>query len=135
MAGWVSRNSNSVATRSTGSTIFAMTIQASLRKCLSPASSLLPSRGHHQSSQSPTVVSSNVYREDDRPAYRRGNRVLLGVNVFSIFLIVATKAYYMWRNKQRARKWNALTEDQKTQYLEDHKEVTGPSRLDFKLAC
>lgn len=79
------------------------------------------------------MVSSNVYREDDRPAYRRGNRVLLGLNVLSIFLIIATKAYYMWRNKQRTRKWDALTEDQKTQYLEAHKDDTGPSRLDFKL--
>lgn len=119
-----------------------MTIQASLRKCslfLCLSLSL-----YHQSflllkilpnsRNFPPVVASNVYREDDRPAYRRGNRVLLVLNIVSIILIIATKAYYMWRNKQRTRKWAALTEDEKAQYLEEHKDETGPSRLDFTLA-
>lgn len=80
------------------------------------------------------MISTNIYREDDRPTYHRGNRVLLGINVFSIFLILATKVFYMGRNKQRKQRWDALSEDEKARYLEEHKDVTGPSRLDFRLA-
>lgn len=76
------------------------------------------------------MISTNIYREDDRPAYRRGNRVLLGFNVFSIFLVLVIKVYYMWRNKQRKQRWDALTESEKMRYLEEHKDLTGPSRLE-----
>lgn len=79
------------------------------------------------------MISSNIYREEDRPAYRHGNSVLLAFDVVSMFWVLLVKAYYMWRNKQRQRKWDAMSEDEKSQYLEEHQNETGPSRLDFRL--
>lgn len=44
-------------------------------------------------------------------ADRRGNRVLLVVNVANIFVYLLTKAYYIWRNKQNSKQWNALSKE------------------------
>ncbi|CAN8104480.1 unnamed protein product [Discula destructiva] len=106
--GWLSRNSNSVATRSIGATIFGMTIQASL------------------------LISSNIYRENDRPAYRAGNRALLGIVFANIVLVGLVKYYYTRRNAQRARVWDAMSAEDRAQYLEDHQHDMGARRLDFR---
>lgn len=81
---------------------------------------------------SPPVISTNIYREADRPAYHYGNRVLLGLNVTSMFVIAGVKTYYAWRNKQRQRKWDAMSADEKQRYLDEHQDETGAGRLDFR---
>ena len=55
------------------------------------------------------IISANIYRTDDKPLYKRGNRVLLGINVMVITLFLLTKTYYVTKNKIRDRKWNAMT--------------------------
>jgi hypothetical protein len=40
-----------------------------------------------------------IYRTPDKPLYRTGNKVLLGILAFNIVLFVATKAYYVVINK------------------------------------
>lgn len=57
------------------------------------------------------IAATNIYRDDDKPKYRRGNRVLVAVNVLSILIFVAAKAYYVIRNKQRDKKWKALSRE------------------------
>jgi len=47
---------------------------------------------------------------DDAPQYKQGDRVLLALTVTNIVLYLLAKVYYVFRNKQRERKWNALTE-------------------------
>lgn len=79
------------------------------------------------------IISSNVYREDDAPRYRRGNRVLLMVNLLNICLYAATKTYYVYRNKRRDRKWNAMDADHQLQYLARTSDQ-GNKRLDFRFA-
>ena len=44
-----------------------------------------------------------------------------------------TKAYYIWRNKQKARIWNALTPEQQREYKVNTK-LEGSRRLDFRFA-
>lgn len=55
------------------------------------------------------ITAANIYRNDDKPLYKRRNRVLIGINVLSISLFLFAKAYYVTKNKIRDRKWNALT--------------------------
>jgi hypothetical protein len=55
------------------------------------------------------IISANIYRDDDKPLYKRGNRVLLGINVLAIALFIFAKVYYVVKNKIRDRKWNAMT--------------------------
>src|SRR5512142_1741191 len=68
---------------------------------------------------------------DDAPFYRRGNRHLLAILCMNVCLYLLTKCYYLWRNKQRAQRWDAMTESERVDYLASTKDE-GNKRLDFR---
>ncbi|KAL2270510.1 hypothetical protein VTJ83DRAFT_2694 [Remersonia thermophila] len=109
IAGWVSRNANNVGTRTIATALYNISVQLG------------------------GVIHSNVYRDDDKPYYRRGNTILLVVNVVSIFLFLATKAYYVARNRAKDARWRAMTEEERARYLRES-EDKGCRRLDFRFA-
>lgn len=74
-----------------------------------------------------------VYRQDDAPYYRRGNTILLPIIVWNAFLALAIKWYYMRRNKQREQIWNAMSPEEKNNYLTTTTDK-GSKRLDFRFA-
>lgn len=88
---------------------------------------------NQMSVQAGRVYSSYIYRDDDKPLYRRGNTSLLWINLLSIAVFLLTKIYYMWRNKQKERAWNSLTEEQQVEYRKTTK-LQGSRRLDFRFA-
>lgn len=104
-----SRNAGSVRTRTVGSAVYNMAVQAS------------------------NIISSNIYRSDDKPMYRRGNKALLGILAWNIVFIIAIKGYYMWRNKTREDKWSTMSTAEKEQYLATTRDK-GNKRLDFRFA-
>jgi hypothetical protein len=79
------------------------------------------------------IIASNIYRADDAPRYKRGDRVLVSLSVSNIVIYILTKIYYVWRNKTRAAKWNAMTEDARVEYLATTTDE-GNKRLDFRFA-
>jgi cell division protein FtsX len=83
--------------------------------------------------QTGNVFAAYIYRDDDKPLYRRGNSTLLMVNTVSILVFLLTKLYYVWRNKQKERQWNALSEEQQIEYRKSTK-LQGSRRLDFRFA-
>ncbi|CAI6341945.1 unnamed protein product [Periconia digitata] len=105
--GWNSRNSNTVRSRTVSAATYNMFVQAS------------------------SVISANIYRKDDAPNYPRGNKALLGIAVGNVGLYLLTKAYYVWRNKSRSARWDAMTKEQKMEYLETTTDE-GNRRLDFR---
>lgn len=83
--------------------------------------------------QASNIITSNIYRDDDKPLYRRGNKVLLGVLAWNVIFIVLIKGYYVWRNKQRSIRWSSMTQAEKDTYLAETTD-TGNKRLDFRFA-
>jgi hypothetical protein len=77
------------------------------------------------------VCSNFIYRDDDKPLYRRGNTSLVIINFLSIAVFLFTKAYYVWRNRQKDRVWNALSKKEQEEYILTTK-LQGSRRLDFR---
>ncbi|KAG2413859.1 hypothetical protein HFD88_003048 [Aspergillus terreus] len=102
-----SRNAGSVRTRTVASAVYNMMVQAS------------------------NIIGNNIYRNNDKPYYRVGNRVLIALTVWSMLLFVFAKFYYMWRNKKNAEKWDAMSSAEREAYLEANKDK-GNKRLDFR---
>jgi hypothetical protein len=84
-----------------------------------------------------------IYRNNDKPLYRTGNKVLIALSVFSLALFIAAKFYYDQENecvflsdpvtpsnhtnRARARKWNAMSTEERDEYLANNK-ATGNKR-------
>jgi hypothetical protein len=109
LVAWNAKNSNAVRTRAVSAALYNMTVQTG------------------------NIVASNIYREDDKPLYPRGNRILLGICVWNIFLFYFVKAFYIWRNKVRDGKWNAMSKEQQEDYVLNTTDE-GMKRLDFRFA-
>ncbi|RAH46335.1 putative MFS transporter [Aspergillus brunneoviolaceus CBS 621.78] len=104
--GWCSRLSNAVRTRAVSAALYNITIQLS------------------------GIASSNIYRDDDKPYYHRGDGQLIAINIATIAVYVLAKVYYAKRNQWKQDKWAAMTDEQKADYLENTKDE-GNKRLDF----
>ncbi|CAJ2508963.1 Uu.00g139890.m01.CDS01 [Anthostomella pinea] len=109
LVAWTSRNSNNVGTRSVSAAVYNMAVQTG------------------------NVIANFIYEDDDKPLYHRGNTALFAINVLAIALFLLTKAYYVWRNKQRDKIWNAMTEQERTDYIANTT-LVGSRRLDFRFA-
>jgi hypothetical protein len=77
------------------------------------------------------IEEQELTQIDDAPLYRRGNKQLLAITCMNIVLYVLVKIYYVWRNSQRDKKWNAMTEEERLHYLATTKDQ-GNKRLDFR---
>ncbi|KAL3457859.1 major facilitator superfamily domain-containing protein [Aspergillus heterothallicus] len=102
-----SRNAGSVATRTVASALYNMMVQVS------------------------NIIGNNIYRENDKPYYRVGNRVLIALAAWSLVLFIFAKWYYVRRNKQNAAIWDKMSSAEREAYLaaNGHK---GNKRLDFR---
>ncbi|KAJ5921650.1 major facilitator superfamily domain-containing protein [Penicillium verhagenii] len=104
--GWCSRLSNSVRTRAVSAALFNIMIQLS------------------------GIASSNIYRSDDKPLYRRGNKQLIAINVAAIIAYALAKIYYVSRNRWKKTQWDKMDHQEKAVYLETTTDQ-GNKRLDF----
>ncbi|KAJ5739721.1 Major facilitator superfamily domain general substrate transporter [Penicillium manginii] len=104
--GWCSRLSNAVRTRTVSAALYNITIQLS------------------------GIASSNIYREDDKPLYRRGNSQLIAINVATIAAYALANAYYSRRNQWKKSRWEKMSSEEKAVYLETTTDQ-GNKRLDF----
>lgn len=107
LVAWNSRNSNTVRTRAVSAALYNMFVQAG------------------------NIVGSNIYRDEDRPYYIRGNKILLGICCFNVVNFFFVKYYYILRNKRREEAWVKLTGEEKYDYIHNTKDE-GSKRLDFR---
>ena len=104
-----SRNANSVRTRTIASAFYNMCCQIS------------------------SIISSNIYRADDAPYYKRGNKVLIGIVGLNIGLYILTKLYYVWKNQRREKIWSGMSVEEREKYIKTTTDK-GNKRLDFRFA-
>lgn len=83
--------------------------------------------------QASSIISQNIYRDDDKPLYRKGNKVLLAICAYNFVLYIGAKLYYIGINKKRERVWSNMSKEEKETYLETTKDK-GNKRLDFRFA-
>ncbi|ODQ67693.1 MFS general substrate transporter [Nadsonia fulvescens var. elongata DSM 6958] len=107
LVGWSSANSSSVATRTVSASLYNMMVQLG------------------------NVFATQIYRADDKPLYKRGNRNLIIINFLVIGSIIFTKFYYLWRNKTKEAKWNSMNEQERYEYLATTTDK-GNKSLDFR---
>ncbi|KAG5981306.1 hypothetical protein E4U55_003083 [Claviceps digitariae] len=107
LVGLASRNAGSVQTRTVGASLYNMSVQMA------------------------SIFSSQIYRDNDKPYYYRGNKILLGVLAWNVVLIVALKTYYVLVNKRRDKIWLSMTREERAHYLATTKDK-GNGRLNFR---
>jgi hypothetical protein len=108
-SGWASKNSNNVGSRSVSTALYNSKYTSRNHP---PLKHILNAKNNSiVSVQLGNIISNNIYRDNDKPLYKRGNRVLIGINVLSILLFLFAKFYYVARNKYRDRKWNAMSKE------------------------
>lgn len=81
-----------------------------------------------------SIIGSNVYQANDAPRYYTANKALLGLVVFNLVIVYpGTWLFYTTINKKRDKVWDAMTPEQKSEYLRTTKDE-GNKRLDFRFA-
>jgi uncharacterized membrane protein len=123
-----SRNAGTVRTRTVASALYNMSVQAS---------SIVASNVSHGAKfniyATTLLMLVQIYRDDDKPLYRRGNRVLIAICVYNMFVFVGAKLFYIRVNANREKRWNAMSAEEKQHYLATTTDK-GNKRLDFRFA-
>ena len=84
--------------------------------------------------QTSSIIGANVYQASDKPRYRKGNRALLAIIAVCVgVLYPGTYAFYRYENSKRDKIWNAMSDEDKKEYLATTKDE-GNKRLDFRFA-
>lgn len=104
----VSRNAGAVRTRTVATALYNMCVQLS------------------------SVVGTQVYRTEDKPLYRTGNKVLIGLTVWSAAVFLFAKWFYVNQNRKRQRIWDGMTRDEKD---EVGRTLTFSKRVSANSAC
>jgi hypothetical protein len=94
-----SRNAGTVRTRTVASALYNMCVQAS------------------------SIISSNIYRDEDKPLYRKGNKILIAICCYNFALFVGAKVYYVRVNRRREDIWSRMGKDERETYLETTTDV------------
>lgn len=106
---WVSRNANSIRSRTVGSAMYNMMVQIG------------------------GVLSANIYSQDDAPLFRQGNKKLFIIAIALIPVLVFTKVYYIARNNQKSQKWSSMSPEERDHYIRTTTD-SGNKRLDFQFS-
>lgn len=78
------------------------------------------------------IIGANVYQAEDAPRYFKANKGLLVVVIFNIVVLYpGIWLFYKRVNAKRDKLWNAMTQEEKTEYLRTTKDE-GNKRLDFR---
>ncbi|KAH9915278.1 MFS general substrate transporter [Epithele typhae] len=104
-----STNSSGVGTRTVSASLYNMFVQAG------------------------GIIAANIYRDDDKPLYKRGNRALIGITVMNIVLYLFTYLFYRAISQRCDRIWNGWAKEQQQRCLDTTRDE-GNARMNFRFA-
>ncbi|KZF23014.1 MFS general substrate transporter [Xylona heveae TC161] len=80
------------------------------------------------------IVGSQIYRANDQPYYKTGNKVLISICALSLVSFIAQREYLRHLNRKKEKIWSSYTSEEKDEYLNDlsARESEGNQRLDFR---
>lgn len=107
--GWCSVNANSVRSR---------TVSAAVVNIFSQAAG---------------IVSSNFYREEDKPLYHKGNEILIVSALAALGWIFVARWWFIQRNRKKDSIWNAMSKEEQIDYTRTTTEK-GNKRRDFRFS-
>ncbi|PVH98062.1 MFS general substrate transporter [Periconia macrospinosa] len=83
-----------------------------------------------------SLVGSQIYRKWDGPYYKTGNKVLVAICALSLVVMVVQRWTLVRLNKEKEKKWSAMSSEEKLAYQADvaSREGEGNKRLDFRFA-
>lgn len=64
-----------------------------------------------------------IYRDNDKPLYRTGNKVLIALAAYSLVMFIVAKFYYVWRNKQNAEVWDNMSSEERERYVAENQHL------------
>lgn len=111
--------------------IHAMMVSACSRNSQSIKNRTVSASLYNMFVQLGSIISSNIYRTNDKPLYHKGNSVLFAFAIVTLPILAGTKLFYIYLNRRRDKIWNAMTEEEKNEYIETTTDK-GSSRLDFR---
>ncbi|PLB44520.1 MFS transporter [Aspergillus steynii IBT 23096] len=81
-----------------------------------------------------SIISSQIYRDYDKPYYYTGNKVLISICCLSLAVFVTQREFLRYLNRQKDRKWKAMSAEERIIYQSDQteREKDGNKRLDFR---
>ncbi|KAH7074720.1 major facilitator superfamily transporter [Paraphoma chrysanthemicola] len=107
---WTSRNAGSVQNRTVSASLYNMFVQVS------------------------GMIGANIYQPSDAPRYFKANKALLVICIWMCLVqYPGTYFYYRWRNNSKAKKWDAMNEEERDIYTNTTTDE-GNKRLDFRFA-
>ncbi|KAH7087588.1 major facilitator superfamily transporter [Paraphoma chrysanthemicola] len=107
---WTSRNAGSVQNRTVSASLYNMFVQVS------------------------GMIGANIYQPSDAPRYFKANKGLLVICIWMCLVqYPGTYFYYRWRNNSKAKKWDAMNEEERDIYTKTTTDE-GNKRLDFRFA-
>jgi MFS family permease len=77
------------------------------------------------------VPGSQIYQNSDSPYFHHGNWINIGLQIATAVLFLSLRYRYAITNHIRAKKWNAMTDEEKKHYNKTTKSL-GSDRLDFQ---
>ena len=81
-----------------------------------------------------SVIGSQIYREDDKPYYYRGNKVLISICALTLVVMVAQRMWLVLLNRRKERVWERMSMEERVVYQKDvrEREREGNRRLEFR---
>lgn len=66
-----------------------------------------------------SIISSQIYRQDDKPYYHRGNTVLIAICCLACATFVCQRQYLKYLNSKKLKVWEGMTEKERIIYQND----------------